>query len=90
MHSAKISDQKITKISKHRNGYAGDYGQGRANGSGPGNPTFPGDPFHSPLSQGSFAEPSDNLRGAFPKGPHNTFSQDSKISTGPCPRGSFA
>lgn len=48
MHSAKISDQKITKISKHQNSCAGGYGQGRADGSGPRNPRFPKDPFHFP------------------------------------------
>lgn len=49
MHSAKISDQKITKISKHQNGCARGDGQERAHGSGPGNPRLPKDPFHHPL-----------------------------------------
>lgn len=45
MHSAKISDQKITKISKHQDGCTGGYGQRRASGSDPGKPRLPGDPF---------------------------------------------
>lgn len=68
MHSTKISHQKITKISKHQNGCAGGSGRGRADGSGPGNFRLPRDPLLlPPLPQGSFAEPSDNLGGPFPR-----------------------
>lgn len=48
MHSAKISDQKITKISKHRNDCAGGSGRGRADGASPGNSRLPRDPFFFP------------------------------------------
>lgn len=80
MHSAKISDQKITKISKHQDSYAGGYGQRRSNGSDPGNSRLSGDPFNSPLPQGSCAEPYDNLGGPFPRDTHKTLSQDSETS----------
>lgn len=68
MHSAKISDQKITKISKHQTGCTRGYGQERAHGLGPGKPGLLRDPFHlPPLPQGRFAETPDNLGSSFPR-----------------------
>lgn len=94
MHSAKISDQKITKISKHRNDRAGGSGRGRADGASPGNSRLPRDPFFFPReallnllitweapSQGN-PPPTTHT--------HTQIFQDSEISNGPCPRGRFA
>lgn len=91
MHSAKISDQKITKISKHQTGCARGYGQERAHGAGPGNPRLPRDPFYSPLfSREALLKLLITWEAPSQETPNNTFSQDSETSSGLSPVGSFA